>query len=70
MVGKHVYSNNDQLLDSLNIDFGSIKIGTKKKTGKKNAFSFLYNAGEINNENCKTKKGNEVNIDAKRAILR
>ena len=46
------------------------KTGTRKKTGTKNVFSFLYNAGEMNNENCKIKKGNEVNTDAKRAILR
>ena len=45
MVGKHVYSNNDQLLDSLNIDFGSIKIGTKKKLS-----IMLVNLGHVDSE--------------------
>ena len=46
------------------------RIGIKKKIGLKNAFSLLYNAGLMNNENCVIKNGKEVSSDANKEILR
>ena len=45
-------------------------MGIRKKIGKKNLFSFLYIAGEINKTIWIIKKGNEIINDAKRDILR
>ena len=45
-------------------------MGIRNEIGLKKTFSFLYKAGEINIENCKMKKGNELRNEANNEIFK